>query len=263
MLPTVIHLYGPLAINSFGLFIVIGLLVFSWLFLRDPRRKAIIPTDIYFNGLSTTVIVGLLGARLLYVITHWQNMHSWIDIIAVWHGGFSLLGAFISCLIVIPYYLKKYHINIVALMDLAALYLPLLQAISRIGCFFAGCCFGIPTTNLFGLINAQCPVLEFINKPLHPTQLYSSVALFGIFITLFYVQKYCTKSGQLITLYLFLMSAERFITDFWRGDRELIMASPFFTLSIAQIMAACIALIALIAYAHITLTQRHAPYESL
>jgi len=253
MHPTIVTLCGSLAINSFGLCIAIGLIVFSILVLRDSRTSAIISSDTFFNALSVAIITALLGARALYVITHWHNMHSLLDIIAVWNGGFSLLGSFISCFIVMPLYLKRHHINSVALMDVVALYLPLLQAISRIGCFCAGCCFGIPIHG--------CRAVSFIE--LHPTQLYSAFALLIIFLFLYYAQQYCKKPLQMMTLYLVLMATERFIVDFWRADRELIHL-PFLDLSVAQIIAIGIAISAVTIYAcTLLLLPRHRSYESL
>jgi phosphatidylglycerol---prolipoprotein diacylglyceryl transferase len=250
MHPTIVTLCGSLAINSFGFCIVVGLIIFSILVLRDPRRSAILSSDAFFNALSFAILVALVGARALYVITHWPSMHSFLDIIGVWRGGFSLLGAFISCFIVMPLYLKRHHINTIALMDLVALYLPLLQAISRIGCFFAGCCFGIPVA---------CTTL------VHPTQLYSAFALFTIFLFLyFYAQQYCKKPLQMMTLYLVLMAVERFVVDFWRAEREMVSLSYAADLSVAQIIAASIAITAVIVYACFTfLIQRHTSYESL
>ena len=55
---------------------------------------------------------------------------------------------------------------------------------------------------------------------LHTTQLYSSLLLFIIFLSMYFVfQKIVKKPGQLICIYLILASMERFAVDFWRGDR--------------------------------------------
>ena len=249
-----VHIYGPLAINSFGLFIIIGLVAFSALFLSDPKRPRLISTDNYFNALSLAIITALIGGRLLFVITHWQILKHWWNIFEFWTGGFSLLGAVIALLAVMPLYLKKRKINIVRLLDLAAVYAPLLQSISRIGCFFAGCCFGLPTTLPFGVLNPDCGIREFAHTPLHPTQLYSAVLLLAIFLLQYFLlQHYFKKPGQLLCSYLSLMSVERFAVDFWRADREFITVAGLEFLSIPQVVALIIASGALITFGIITL----------
>ncbi len=248
-----VHLYGPLAINSFGLFIIIGLVVFSALILSDPKRTRLISTDQYFNTLSLAILAALIGGRSLFVLSHWKQIKPWWNIFAFWLGGFSLLGAVIALLLVMPLYLKKRKIKIVELLDLAAIYAPLLQAISRIGCFFAGCCFGLPTSLPFGVINNECGIPEFAYKPLHPTQLYSAFGLLAIFLLLYFVlQYYFKKPGQLICAYLFLMSLERFFVDLWRADREFLSTSGLQFLSVPQLVASIIALCAGIVFAIIT-----------
>lgn len=252
-----LHLYGPLSINSFGLFIIVGLIVFSALLLADPKRDKLITTEQFFNALSLAILTALIGGRMLYVISDWQSLQSWWELFAFWRGGFSLLGAVITLLLVMPAYFKKYHIPIIPLLDLAAIYAPLLQSISRIGCFFAGCCFGMPTSLPFGIINSECGVDSFAHMPLHPTQLYSSFALLGIFLFMYCVaQSHFKKTGQLILIYLFLMSLERFTIDFWRGDRQMVSLPFLHHLSIPQLIALIIACAAAISFIYLTFYAR-------
>lgn len=250
------HLYGPLAINSFGLMIIIGIIIFSILILRDPKRAKLITTDQYFNILSLAIVSALIGGRALFLIGNWQTLESFWQIFAFWEGGFALLGGIIALLLVMPIYFKKHHLNAIALLDLGAVYAPLLQAISRFGCFFAGCCFGMPTKLPFGVINQTCPT------PVHPTQLYSAGALFIIFFAMyFWLQKQFKYPGQLICIYLILMSLERFIIDFWRGDREF-SSIPFLQIfSIPQLVALAMAIGASAGLIYITLLKKHKQHE--
>lgn len=204
--------------------IIIGLVVFSYLLLKDRKRPSIISTENYFNILPPGIIAGLVGGRLLFVITHWNTFNNWIEIFAIWHGGFSLLGGIIALIIVMPWYFKKYQIPILPFLDLISIYAPLLQSISRIGCYLGGCCFGCPAPYFFTI---------------HPTQLYSAVALFIIFIFQYLIaRRWHLKPGQLFCIYLLLMSAERFCNDFFRGERE--MSNSITSLSVAQIISGII-----------------------
>lgn len=252
-----IHLYGPFAINTFGLFIIIGLIIFSTLVLADPKRKKIISADSYWNALATAIFCALIGGRLLFVITHWNSLQSYWHIFAIWQGGFSLLGAVAAVVIYMPFYFRKKSLDTLALLDLAVIYAPLLQAIARIGCFFAGCCFGAPTLLPLGIFNPECPIQAYMHKPLHPTQLYSAGALFIIFLALYFVfQKQYKKPGQLLCIYLILISAERFIIDFWRGDREFFATAYLQGASVPQLSALAIGFAALAALYYFTFIHK-------
>lgn len=242
-------LYGPLAIQSFGLFIVIGIIIFTYLFLRDPRREKLITTEQYYNLLSWSLVAGFVGGRLLYAITNWATIPSWMHLFAFWEGGYSLLGGIILLIALVPYYLKKHRIPPMPLIDLVCVYAPLLQAISRIGCFFAGCCYGLPTTISWGLAVADSCI------KLHPTQLYSAGLLFAIFLILYFFGHCLFKiTGQITCTYLILMSIERFVVDFWRGDREFSFISDL--LSVSQIIALIIGLIGILGFIYFTLDSK-------
>lgn len=242
-------LYGPLGIQSFGLFIVIGILLFTFLFLRDPRRKKLISTEQYYNLLSSAIVIGFIGGRLLYITTSGNYKPFW-HIFAFWQGGYSLLGGILALILVVPWTLKKMHIPILPLLDVGCVYAPLLQSISRIGCFFAGCCYGLPTTAAWAIASDYCS-----HESLHPTQLYSAGLLFLIFIFLyFFGQKLFKKTGQITCVYLVLMSIERFLVDFWRGDQEFSFLSNL--LSVSQIIALVIMVIGTGGFIYFTLDSR-------
>ena len=147
----------------------------------------------------------------------------WYDWFALWQGGFSVLGSIIGIIMTLPFYLKKIHVPIIPLFDLVAIYAPLCQSIARLGCFTAGCCYGVTTHGICTVVYTNPNTLAAYNIPIHPTQLYSSALLFGIFLFMYFIaQKICTKKGQLFTTYLTLAALERFVVDFWRADRIMI-----------------------------------------
>lgn len=244
-------LCGPLGIQSFGLFIVAGIILFTILFLHDPRRKKLISNEQYYALLSRAILAGFIGGRLLYASTNWQTFGPIWNIFAFWEGGYSLLGGIVALLVFVPWYLRSHHIPILPLVDLASVYAPLLQAVSRIGCFFAGCCYGLPTGATWGVAPHECIGK---NQLLHPTQLYSAALLFIIFLFLyFFGRRIFKKTGQIASAYLVLMSTERFIIDFWRGDKEFVSFCP--TLSVAQLVALILALLGVCGLIYFTLVN--------
>jgi phosphatidylglycerol:prolipoprotein diacylglycerol transferase len=247
MYPELLSLYGPFSIQTYGVFIAIGLVIFTFAVLYDYRRKGIIEADQFFNVLTVGFLAALIGGRILYFLTNWQSHESCWDFFAVWLGGFSLLGSTVAIILTVPAYLYAKKIPLLSFLDLVTTYTPLLQSISRLGCFFAGCCYGAPTSFILGII-PRYPIAQELNGiALHPTQLYSSFFLFIIFIILFIFSKRSfLKPGQLMCLYLFFMSIERFTVDFWRGDREFVFGYPFNFLSVAQYIALLLAALGLI-----------------
>ncbi len=239
---TLFNVYGPISIHSYGLMIAIGLLAFLYLIKRNPHFHALKLEDSFMGILLVGIIAGLVGGRLLFLATAPEFFTGLFDLIAFWQGGFRILGAVIAILITLPVYLSLVKVPIIPLLDLLAIYAPMLQSISRIGCFLAGCCHGIVTTRPWGIIYTDTQSSAPLYVCLHPTQLYSAIGLMIIFTGMyFFFQHRFAKPGQLISIYIALVSLERFVIDFWRGDRE---AGPMFSLD--QQIAAALFIAALI-----------------
>ena len=218
---TLLTLYGPFAIHGYGLMIFIGLLIFMIL-IKKNKKFAELKLESHLNGiLLLATCVGLLGGRLLFLFSNPTFYTSFFDIFTFYTGGFSILGCILAILLVIPFYLSYLHIPIIPFFDLIALYTPLLQSISRIGCFLAGCCYGLPTNLPWGIIYTDQESIAPLYVCLHPTQLYSAISLLVIFTFLYFiVQKYYTKPGQLLACYLLSIGVERFFIEYWRGDAQ-------------------------------------------
>jgi phosphatidylglycerol---prolipoprotein diacylglyceryl transferase len=238
--PIICHLWGPLAIQWYGFCIALGAVVFLYIIKKDTRFKTLnlqLCFDTIFLWGAAAV---LIGGRLLHIIRHFNDYDSWIEWFAFWEPGYAVLGSIIGVLCVVPAYLHAYKIPLLPFLDLVATYAPLLQAIARLGCFFAGCCFGCETLMPWATMYTDPESLAPTDVLLHPAQLYSSLGLLLIFVFMYFCArtKY-TIPGQQLMLYLMLASTERFITDFWRGDREAVPALEAYgiTLSFHQLLA--------------------------
>lgn len=222
MYSELVHIYGPFSIHSFGVMIALGLLLFVWLAGKHPLRIQTMSLDQFMDLITIGILCGVIGGRLLYVFVEWHSLAHWYDVFAVWQGGFSLLGTVIACGLIVPVYLCTKGIALLPTLDLIGIHAPLLQGVSRIGCFFAGCCYGRP---LAGVSLLSC----------HPTQLYSACTLIAIFFVLRFL--YGTgrmRQGQLFGLYLVLISGERFFVDFFRADQEFLSYGSLSLFSLHQ-----------------------------
>jgi len=220
MSKTILPICGSIGIQSYGFFVVLGILAAYWLLTKNPKTKKIISADQFKNAILIAIVSGVIGGRLLYIAEEPSSIKSFFDIFKIWEGGMSSLGAILGVLIVAPLYLRKIHVNVIKFFDLLAIYAPLTYAIARIGCFFAGCCFGTKTNVPWAIIYRNEKAVAPLCQYLHPAQLYSSAASFLIFLLMYFViSKKLHKTGQLICSYLCLASIERFCIDFVRGDK--------------------------------------------
>ncbi|MBA3954673.1 prolipoprotein diacylglyceryl transferase [Candidatus Dependentiae bacterium] len=211
---------GNFALSNYSVAIGVGLIVFLWRALQHPLRKKYISQEDFINLVVESALAGIVGGRLLHVIGDWHEYTSISQVLSIWNGGLSVFGSVIAVLIYAPLYLYKRGIPLLPILDLAALYGPLLQGIARTGCFLVGCCYGKPTTLPWGITYTNPDVFAPLFIKLHPTQLYST----GIFLVIFLVMRFINNQaklpvGSLAGLYIMFLSTERFIVDFFRGDR--------------------------------------------
>lgn len=225
MYPRLLHIYGPLWVQSYGVMIVLGFLLFLFCAYNDSRRAKLIDSDTFFNVIFVGLVSAVVGGRLLFMISEWNSFtNPWLEIFCVWKGGFVVLGAIVGVLVAVPVYLKMHSVRVLKFLDIIALYGPLMQSVARIGCLFAGCCYGAQVQGFIFSIVFKDPVgFAPTGVALHPTQIYMSLLSLSIFIVLFILKRFLQKPGQSIFLYLILESVARITVDFWRGDRGDIM----------------------------------------
>lgn len=232
------HICGPFAIQGFGLMITIGLAVFTWLVYSNPTRKKLISDEQFSTSLMLGIISGILGARLMYIFQEFHSFKSIWEVFYIWQGGGSVLGTIFAVGITIGLYLRKIKAPVLPLLDLATMYAPLFQSISRLGCLFAGCCYGLPSSLPWAITYTNPHSSAPLGIAMHPTQLYSSLTLLTVFLIIrFIASPRCTVPGQITSLYFVLAGAERFFVDFWRNDRSYFDAQWLNALSMYQWMS--------------------------
>ena len=238
MYKELIHLYGPFSIYSYGLFIAIGLCTIIMLMQADRRFK-ILQLAAHFNALiAVSIFAGIAGGRIWHSMTEQDGARSLTDFLAYWQGGFSVLGCVIGICVTLPIFLYRYRIPVLPFLDFVALYAPLLQSISRIGCLCAGCCYGLPSNILWAIKYHDPESIAPLGIYLHPTQLYSSFLFLIIFCLMYWVLQYhLTLPGQLLGCYLILSSTERFFVDFLRDDQVFFSNPQLEAFSVNQWLA--------------------------
>ena len=189
------------------------------------------------------IIAGLIGAKLLMVFMEWSAWsNDWQRIFSVdfLHGGGVYYGGFLSALAVSAGLALFYKLPGWTVADAFAPGIALGQAIGRLACFAAGCCWGTPTTSWVGveftaLAHEQTGVP--IGVSLHPTQLYESCAAFVIFLFLMRLRSRREYQGQVMLAYISLYATARFIIEFYRGE-ETVWIGPLTTTQLMAIILA-------------------------
>ena len=137
---------GFIQIYWYSIFIFLGILFGVSVILRECKRQKI-NEDFIINLIFYAIIFGLIGARLYYVSFNLDYYLKYpLEILEVWNGGMAIHGGIIAGLIVAYFYTKKYHANLIKVLDIIVVGLILGQAIGRWGNFFNGEAYGAVTT---------------------------------------------------------------------------------------------------------------------
>jgi len=224
MNPILLHIWGPFSIHAYGFFIALGACIAVFLAKYDQRLKQICSFEDFLTAVQLIVVFGYLGGRILCLTSETlEGNHDVWSLLKFWEPGLSVQGAIIGAAIAIFSFVKIKKIEFFPFIDRIAIYAPLVQGFGRIGCFFAGCCYGQQTNSWLSIMYNHPDHMAPLHIPLHPTQLYSSALLFSIFVLFyFYVQKKNILAGSIFFLYLVLVSTERFVVEFFRWDQTWI-----------------------------------------
>jgi len=132
-------------VPSYGLMMVVGFLAAVTL-IRCLSRDITPDPQHITNAALYSLIAGVLGARLFFVIHHFHLFRGrLLSVFAIWKGGFELLGGVLLAITVIIIYLRRHNLPVRRYLDILAIGLMLALVFGRIGCFLNGCCFGKPT----------------------------------------------------------------------------------------------------------------------
>jgi phosphatidylglycerol:prolipoprotein diacylglycerol transferase len=177
------------------------------------------------------IIIGaFVGAKLLSIITAFKDIIEFIKLkppffegfMIIMQGGFVFYGGLIGGLIALILYCKVCKVSLRPYISVAAAALPLGHAFGRVGCFFAGCCYGMPYDGWLShtYTHADNPTEGLLGVPRFPVQLLEACCLLILFAILLYVfikkpNSYATTIGYIIGYGIL-----RFCLEFLRGDKE-------------------------------------------
>lgn len=211
--------------------------------------------------IAVFIFVGaLFGARFFWILQYDRVANAW-RAVYFWQGGWVFYGGFIGGLTAAVAYFRLVKVRVSVGLDLLSPPLALGIAITRIGCFLNGCCWGKVTDVPWAVrfpIKVTPVVLRHFEQgllspddastlPLHPVQLYNSVSnilLFGICLLVFKRKQY---DGQVFLTFLCGYGLFRFMTEFYRDDTPvfLLRITLSQTISLILFLSAAAAMFAL------------------
>ncbi len=245
--------WGPVPVRAWGTMLMLGFTAGMLWAIRDVRDDNQFDTD-YIIDVTLAILVGaIVGARLLSVALNWGHYAGTpSELLRVWAGGLSFHGGLAGGFLGGALLTVRRGLSVPRAMDLMAPPIALGYAITRIGCFLNGCCYGAPTESVFAvtfnkLANTGVPGID-----LHPTQLYAAAASVLIFGILLAVRQRVKVNGHLFGWYVMIYSGARFIIEQFRRNASAEVFRPLAPLTIAQTGSIAIIIIvaALMAVSH-------------
>lgn len=229
---------GDFFLPSYGVLVTIGFLLGIWITGKLAKQRGLDPQLVTDLGIYVA-LAGLGGAKLmmiLYELPYYLKHPAEIFSLATLQAGGVFYGGLIAALLVAIWYVRSRKLQFLPVADCFAPGIALGHAIGRLGCFAAGCCWGLacerPWAVTFSDPEAHRLVGVPLHQALHPTQLYEAIGEFLIFAFLYRLASKQPPTGRLIGLYLILYPAVRFGVEFLRAHDQ---ANPFgWVLSTAQ-----------------------------
>ncbi len=245
---------GSFHLPTYGLLLVLAILAAVFTAMRLGRRVGLDSGQV-LDFCTWTILVALIGAKVLMVLTDWSYYRAnpgEIFSLSTFMAGGVFYGGFLAALFFTVWYVRVQKLAFWKLADVLAPAVVLGQSIGRLGCFSAGCDYGKPTDAQWGVIFTSSFAHQVAGVPLdvrlHPTQLYESFATFVIFGILLWRFPNRRRDGEVFLAYVGLYAVARFFLEYLRGDEDrgfvfhhLLSTSQFIALlALAGVAAAVI-----------------------
>lgn len=218
--------FGSFRLPTYGVLISTAALVgFYWL-LANAKREGLDP-DKAGGAAFWGLFAGICGAKLGLILVEYRTYLSdpgqifTLDFFqaagVIWAGVLSGMAALL-------FYARRHRVPTGPLFDAAAIPIPVSQAIGRLGCLMAGCCYGNSCSMPWGIVyhseEAHSRTGVPLDVSLHPTPLYEFGWNLLVVLPLLLLLRRRPRivRGELGLAYLGLYGTGRFMIEFFRGD---------------------------------------------
>lgn len=228
---------GPFHVYFFGLMIAIGM-ISAMFFAEWQAKKRGIDDDVIYNFAIITVIGGILGARLFYILFYNRSFYFThpLDIFKITEGGLSIHGGLFVAIAAGYIYSNKVRISFFKLADISVIAVALAQGIGRVGC------------DVFGkaMVNVMPWGISRGGSVLHPAQVYEFILDYILFVVLWKKSERQKYEGEIFITYIIGFSVIRGIVEFFRINP--VLWGPF---SISHLLSLLFIVLGLIIHAYL------------
>jgi len=218
--------FGSFRLPTYGTLFALALVAAIYTVIRLGRREAL-DSNRLLDFSTWLLIAGLLGAKVLLILTDWSFYRNNPGEIFSWNtlqSGGVFYGGFAAAVFFAIWYIRVNRLPLLKVFDVYAPGVALAQSVGRLGCFAAGCEYGKATTSFLGVTFTNPIAHDLTGVPLgirvYPTQIFESLATFAIFGILLWRYRRKAYDGQIFVVYLTLYAVARFFIEFVRGDED-------------------------------------------
>lgn len=202
-----------LDIRWYGLFIAFAMFLSLIIGMKQSKKYNIEEEDL-IDMFLVAIPFAVIFARLFFVVFTWDNFkNDLLGIFRIREGGLAIYGGLIGAVGAVLLFCKKRKMDVLNLFDFACVYLPLSQAIGRLGNFTNQELYGTYTDLPWGMTGSRIGDI-----PVHPAFLYEFVFNLIIFLILLKLRKNKKVKGSVFATYLMSYSLIRFLLEFIRTD---------------------------------------------
>jgi len=239
---------GGITLYAYGFFIMIGALTSYMYGIKVFKKELDIEPDKVQTLTILIISAAVIGGKIFFYFEDPAYYFSSPEnLLKNFRQGFVFYGSLIFAVPTVIWYFRKEKWPIFPMLDILSIIATIIHGFGRLGCFFAGCCHGLPTDSFLGVtftdVKSQAKPLD---TPLHPTQLYEVFFIGSLMLFLVQLKRRQQFHGQLVFLYVMIYAVGRSIIEVFRGDLRrgfviegLISHSQFISILLVLIAGAC------------------------
>lgn len=246
MYPVLFNVFG-MNVYSYGFFIAIGAIAgVAYMAIRGKKDVGL--TFDQANSLFLVIFLAAFVGGKVFLFFEDISYYSQHPDKLVAGRGFVFYGSFLFAVPAMLIFFRKNKLPTYAMLDVMAVTTCIVHVFGRIGCFMAGCCYGIETHSFLGVTYTNEVCQAPLNVPLHPTQLYEAFYILLVMCVLLFLRERKRFYGQLFLIYLILYAFGRFGLEYLRGDQERGLLLDRLVSHSQLVAAAILAVVAFIYY---------------
>jgi len=210
---------GSLKVYSYGLLIALGAMAGVTYMAFRAKREVGLSFD-QANTLFLLLFIAAFVGGKFFLFFEDASYYSEHPRKLLTGRGFVFYGSFLFAVPTMLWYFKRNKLPVYAMLDIMAITTCIVHFFGRIGCFMAGCCYGVVTTSAWGVTYTNEACVAPLHTALHPTQLYEAGYIFLVMLGLLWLRGKRKFYGQLFITYVLLYAVGRYTLEFFRGDLE-------------------------------------------